>query len=348
MSDAIDKYLEYRRAILDKENQESISAKKALFEESLKTCEDPLIPDEGDYSLLGYATFLGDEDSVGKILKKIGKFQQADNATLQILSDAISAIDDVPSAIKDATLRLLCDNGINVDQPEFVTFGRTMLALYSGRADLVACILLLRNSADISAINTYNKPKNIFAYAFESKLDDKETDPAEIKKFKIKKIQLINLLSLWAWSVGYKPDLSSIDLRSIDPDIIKNVFVIGAKHSGFDLALVPSLGFENAFTDMKALLEKARNDKQFNFKELYLALKHCLDAGSTNPELISAMDKVKQIWLQHLQDDNRLVLYTLFYMPKTVAALPPKLKERALQQQEELEMLSSTEVNLRT
>lgn len=340
MSDAIEKYLAYRQAILATESQEDITAKKVLFEESLTICEDPLVPNSDGYSLINYATRLGDDETVEKILKKIGKFHTVDKTTLRILQDAVSAN-------KHETLKLLCDNGIDVDQREFITDGRTQLAVYSSIVDLAACILLLRNGADISIINTFHNPMNIFAYAFESKLDSDETDPVKIKEFKIKKIQLINLLSLWAWSVGYKPDLGSIDLRTIDPESIKNVFIIGAKHHSFDLALVPALGFENAFMNIEALLEKARNDKQFNFKELYLALKHCVDAGSKNPELINTMEKIKQIWLQHQQGDSSIVLYTLFYQPDTIAALPLSLKEEAEKQRKELEMLPTTEVNLR-
>jgi hypothetical protein len=331
MSDVINKYLEYRKGIIDKDNQESIAVKKAVFEESLKTCEDALIPDVDGYSLLS-AIVLADTESVAKILEKIGKFQQADKVTLQLLKDAISAN-------KDETLKLLRDNGINIDQPEFINTGRTQLAVYAGIADLEACMLLLKNGADISAVNTFStQPKSIFQYAFENKLDNQEKDPIKINEFKKRKIRVINLLSIWAWSIGYKPELGSIDLKSIDLDIIKNLFIIGAKYKYHKLALQQSLGFENAFLNMDALLEKARNDKQFNFKEIYLAFKHCIDAGNTDSKLLSVFEKIKQTWLLHQQEESRLVLYTLFYMPHTVTSLPERLKEQALNQQVELEI----------
>ncbi len=338
MSDVIDKYREYRMAVFEKADSATISTKKSLFEASLIACQDPLKNDDDGRGLLNYAILNHDVETVEKILKKIEKFQQSNKVTLQLLKDAIAANEH-------ETLKLLREYGLDVNQ---LTYGRTQLAANAGIADLEACILLLKNGADITALNTFHeKTQSIFDYAFMSKIDvNDENDHEKIAEFNINKMRLINMLSVWAWSVEYKPNFSSLEINSIDPKLIKNVFVIGAKFSSYEVALLPLLGFENAFVDIQYLLDRARKDKQFNFKEMYLAIRHCMDAGNNQPQLLNLFDEIKKIWLQHQQDDDRIVLYTLFYHPNTVDSLPEKIKAQAQQQQKELEIIPSEGVSV--
>ncbi len=324
MSNAIDKYLEYRLSIQDKESPENIAEKKAQFEIALQDC-NPFENDERGKSLVEYVIYSEEMDILTKILDKIGKYQQLNTETLRLLKAAIT--------IKsDKVLKLLSNYGIDVDQVEFNGFGRTQLAAYSDMVNLDACIFLLRNGANITRINTFHNPQNVFDYAFKRKPNVNEN----IQAFNRKKIQLINFLSLWACFVDYNPDLSNINFAEIDPEIRKNVFLIGAKLNGYELHLQRTLEFNNAYATIDALLDKANTDPQFNFKDLYLALKHCVDAGNNNSELMNIFENFKKTWLQKSGDN--IVLFTLFYHPQGIDNLPPEFKTQAKQQQEELEI----------
>ena len=306
-------YLRYQQSIKDKADIKIITDNKNEFYKALEKLEktDLNETDESEEkrtlrTLLDDACLSEDKELVLYILKRIPKFKP--HIYLQELADAVATENR-------EIIDLLLKHGANINQKH--PDGFSIFELAAGNADYGGVTLLLEQGADINITNTITK-NTVFKYAFESKAENSD------------KIKLLNLMFLWCWYRNIKVDLTGI---SIDPLLQDNLLFFGAIKDGKQITATP--GFENSIIDYSSFLKAGKNIQRFNFEDIFLAIKFCIEHTKIEQidqklqdSLLKFVEDLKKLW-QKQEMVKGLTYGYIFYCADHTTFFQQKKIERA-------------------
>jgi hypothetical protein len=307
-------YLEYRNSITqsaqDQNNTQQLKDKFVQRFNSTPTA-DLYETDEHGYSILAYATFHDDTDTVSAVLQRLPQFNASD--VTHYFFPLLCAVDKM----SETNVRLILAHGADINAFQYGT-GATLLHLTAMDGAKDPTKLLLNLGADITAMSEVDRlvatdgRKTIFDYAFNSETTD-------IKQ----KIEFLNYLFLWAWSKNITVDLTGI---TIDPALTENLIVFNALLNGSAIAqFTPN--FEKSITNFEELLAAPNQD--FNYEDIFLAIKRRIEDDDTDTQLLEYASKIRELWLSKIPVEIKEVIgQTLFAQTAAKKPLSAELAQQ--------------------